>query len=67
MKSKYIIYEVLFNKRQKLVVSINKEDLLQDYKNYVKVKESIGLNTVKLRTYVLCRIQRIIATSFIEI
>jgi len=67
MKSKEIRYEVLFNKRRKLVVTINKKELLQDYKDYVDIREHIGLHkSVNLRTYVLIRIQELIASTFIE-
>lgn len=67
MKSKEIIYEVLFNKRQKLVISINKKDLLQDYKDYVDIRKHIGLHkSVNLRAYVLGRIQELISSTFIE-
>lgn len=67
MKSKEIYYEVLFNKRRKLVITMNKKDLLQDYKDYVSIREHIGLHkSVTLRKYVLDRIQDIIASTFIE-
>ena len=67
MKSKEIHYEVLFNKRRKLVISLNKKDLLEDYKQYVYIIKHIGIHkSVNLRKYVLGRIQEIIASTFIE-
>jgi len=67
MKSKEIRYEVLFNKTKKMVISINKRDLLQDYKDYVDIRKHIGLHkSVNLRTYVLGRIQDIIKSTFIQ-
>lgn len=67
MKSKEIRYEVLFNKTRKIVVSINKKDLLQDYKDYVDIRQHIALHKiVNLRTYVLARIQDIIASTFVQ-
>jgi hypothetical protein len=67
MKSKEIIYEVLFNKTKKTVISLNKRDLLEDYKFYVDIKKRVGTNKiVNLRTYVLGRIQDIIASTFIQ-
>lgn len=67
MKSKEIKYEVLFNKRKKLVITINKQDLLQDYKNYIDIRNSIGITkNINLRKYVLARLQEIIQSTFIE-
>jgi len=67
MKSKEIIYEVLFNKTKKTVISLNKRDLLEDYKVYVDIRKRAGINKiVNLRTYVLGRIQDIISSTFIQ-
>lgn len=67
MKSKEIKYEVLFNKRKKLIVTINKEDLFQDYKHYINLRNLIGITkNLNLRNYVLARIQDIIQSTFIE-
>ena len=68
MKSKEIRYEVVFNKTKKLVISMNKEDLLIDYKQYVRIKEAMRLDKpVSLRKYVLYRFQKIIEVTFIKI
>ena len=67
MKSKEIKYEVLFNKRKKLLITINKQDLLQDYKHYIGIRNSIGITkNINLRKYVLARLQEIIQSTFIE-
>ena len=67
MKSKEIQYEVLFNKRKKLVITINKQDLLQDYKHYIDIRNHIGITkNINLRKYVLARLQEIIQSTFIE-
>ena len=67
MKSKYIIYEVLFNKTKKLTITMHKKDLLLDYNHYLMHQKYLGLqNNVNLRKYVLARIQQIIASTFIE-
>ena len=67
MKSKEIKYEVLFNKRKKLVITINKQDLLQDYKDYIDVRNRMGITkNINLRKYVLARLQEIIQSTFIE-
>ena len=67
MKSKEIQYEVLFNKRKKLVITINKQDLLQDYKDYINIQNHIGITkNINLRKYVLARLQEIIQSTFIE-
>lgn len=67
MKSKEIQYEVLFNKRKKLVITINKQDLLQDYKHYIDIRNRIGITkNINLRKYVLARLQEIIQSTFIE-
>lgn len=44
-----------------MVISINKKDLFQDYKDYIGLHKSVNL-----RTYVLGRIQDIIASTFIQ-
>ena len=67
MKSKEIQYEVLFNKRKKLVITINKQDLLEDYKHYIDIRNRIGITkNINLRKYVLARLQEIIQSTFIE-
>ena len=68
MKSKEIIYEVLFNKTKKMQISLNKELLLLDYNQFIRIQKSYGFTKfISLRKYVLYRFQKIIESTFIEI
>jgi hypothetical protein len=68
MKSKEIHYEVLFNKTKKMEISLNKELLLLDYNQFVRIQKSSGFTKfLSLRKYVLYRFQKIIESTFIEI
>jgi hypothetical protein len=68
MKSKEIRYEVLFNKTKKMQISLNKELLLLDYNQFIRIQKSYGFTKfISLRKYVLYRFQKIIESKFIEI